>query len=222
LNFIVGLLRSLRQRAGTTKGRWTPAGPTRNPLVGAYHSATIADQLGPRNSKAPGCRAPPHSPSRTKRGTDRKDGEPRRRQPSCAVKSLPRHEDAEPVRRLLDADRLLSCVAGFDHARQRHQETVRIRLRERGDRRAPATARRNEHEHDRQRDDRPVSNWIVTRWGRQSYRTFHQLDLSLELTAHFITRVAFQGPLRSTGISIGRSCASPAACGFVNPSGRRL
>jgi hypothetical protein len=62
---------------------------------------------------------------------------------------LPRHEDAEPARRPLDADGLLSRAASlFDRARQRHYETVRIPLGERGDRgrRAPATGRRNEHD----------------------------------------------------------------------------
>jgi hypothetical protein len=37
-----------------------------------------------------------------------------------------------------------------------------------------------------------------------------------------MTSVAFHGPLRSTGSSMGRACASPAPSAFVNPSGWRL
>ena len=40
-------------------------------------------------------------------------------------------------------------------------------------------------------------------------------------SVHFITSVAFQGPCRSTGSSIGCSCASPAVCRLVKPSGWR-
>ena len=40
-------------------------------------------------------------------------------------------------------------------------------------------------------------------------------------SVHFITSVAFQGPGRSTGSSIGSSCADPADDCLVNPIGWR-